>query len=337
MLQVSFSVAPPPARDPSEFAQDIFLLWPGELVGTDGADGADPALRRQVETAGFKVLVHGRVPFSARDRLQMGTGAGAAGRRDLGQRLLRHLRAAGGARPGREARDLRPHPVEARAGEPRLDPPPRARGQGRHHPAAGELARGDVLGPAQHHHAELRRRRLLLAVSALLRQPRSRHPARRRLLPPHDQLRGGEPPQDRRGGPVHRAPPDERDAGEHGHVLDPPHRRGRHRAAGAEGAVRLLPGPAALAAHPPLRAAPGPGQSHRADRRQPAAQAHPDPARPGARRARGGHRAGPRRGAVAGGAGAHPARGDAPTRTCSGWWAARPRRSSACPRARSAR
>jgi hypothetical protein len=84
MIQVSFSVAPPPARDPAEFAQDIFLLWPGELVGTDGVDGADPALRQQVETAGFKVLVHGRVPFSARNRLQMGTGAGAAGRLDLG-------------------------------------------------------------------------------------------------------------------------------------------------------------------------------------------------------------------------------------------------------------
>lgn len=83
-IVVSFSVAPPPARDPSEFAQDIFLLWPGELVGTDGVDGADPLLVKQVETAGFKVLVHGRVPFSARDRLQMGTGAGAAGRRDLG-------------------------------------------------------------------------------------------------------------------------------------------------------------------------------------------------------------------------------------------------------------
>ena len=83
-IQVSFSVAPPPARDPAEFAQDIFLLWPGELVGTDGVDGADPALRQQVETAGFKVLVHGRVPFSARNRLQMGTGAGAAGRLDLG-------------------------------------------------------------------------------------------------------------------------------------------------------------------------------------------------------------------------------------------------------------
>lgn len=83
-LQVSFSVAPPPARDPSEFAQDIYLLWPGELVGTDGADGADPALVRQVESAGFKVLVHGGLPYSARSRFQMGTGAGAAGRRDLG-------------------------------------------------------------------------------------------------------------------------------------------------------------------------------------------------------------------------------------------------------------
>lgn len=87
-IQVSFSVAPPPARDPSEFAQDIFLLWPGELVGTDGVDGADPALRQQVETAGFKVLVHGRVPFSARNRLQMGTGSGAATRLDLGSALF---------------------------------------------------------------------------------------------------------------------------------------------------------------------------------------------------------------------------------------------------------
>ncbi len=83
-LQVSFSVAPPPARDPSEFAQDLYLLWPGELVGTDGADGADPTLVRQVEATGFKVLANGRVPLSARSRAQMGAGAGAAGRRELG-------------------------------------------------------------------------------------------------------------------------------------------------------------------------------------------------------------------------------------------------------------
>ncbi|MGH7400167.1 MAG: hypothetical protein ACRELW_21815 [Candidatus Rokuibacteriota bacterium] len=84
-LQMSFSVAPPPARDPAELAQDLFLLWPGELTGTAGADGADPALARQVEAAGFTVLAHGRVPLSALSRLQMGTGAGAAARRALGE------------------------------------------------------------------------------------------------------------------------------------------------------------------------------------------------------------------------------------------------------------
>jgi len=83
-LQVTFSVAPPPARDPSEFAQDIYLLWPGELVGADGAAGADPTLVREVEGAGFKVIVHGRVPFTARSRILMGTGTGASAAKDLG-------------------------------------------------------------------------------------------------------------------------------------------------------------------------------------------------------------------------------------------------------------
>jgi hypothetical protein len=82
---VAFSVAPPPARDPSEFAQDLYLLWPGELIGADGADGADPTLVRHVEGVGFKVLAHGRVPLDARSRALMGTGVGAAGRRALGQ------------------------------------------------------------------------------------------------------------------------------------------------------------------------------------------------------------------------------------------------------------
>lgn len=103
MLMVSFSVAPPPARDPSEFAQDIYLLWPGQLVGTDGADGADPVLVRQVESAGFKVLVHGRVAFSARSRAQMGAGSGAAGRKDLGDAFFVTF-----ARPEGLARGARP-------------------------------------------------------------------------------------------------------------------------------------------------------------------------------------------------------------------------------------
>ncbi len=107
-LQVSFCIAPPPARDPSEFAQDIYLLWPGELTGTAGADGADPALARQVEAAGFKVLAHGRVPLSARSRAQMGTGAGAAARRPLGEApFVTFARPEGLARGARAASYVR--------------------------------------------------------------------------------------------------------------------------------------------------------------------------------------------------------------------------------------
>jgi len=102
-LVVSFSVAPPPAREPSEFAQDLYLLWPGELAGTDGADGADPALARHVEGAGFKVLAHGRAPLSARSRALMGSGAGAAGRRVLEEAFFVTF-----ARPEGLARGARP-------------------------------------------------------------------------------------------------------------------------------------------------------------------------------------------------------------------------------------
>jgi hypothetical protein len=35
-LTVSWSVAPPANRDPASLAQDLYLLWPGELVGTAG-------------------------------------------------------------------------------------------------------------------------------------------------------------------------------------------------------------------------------------------------------------------------------------------------------------
>ena len=107
-LVVSFSVAPPPARDPSEFAQDLYLLWPAELVGTPGTDGADATLTRHVEAAGFKVLAHGRAPLSARSRIQMGTGAGAAGRRQLEDALfVTFARPEGLARGARAASYLR--------------------------------------------------------------------------------------------------------------------------------------------------------------------------------------------------------------------------------------
>src|SRR5262249_52662243 len=65
-----------PHRRADDLAQDLYLLWPGEVVGTAGAPGADPPLARQVEALGFRVREHGRLRLAARSRTEMGTSAG---------------------------------------------------------------------------------------------------------------------------------------------------------------------------------------------------------------------------------------------------------------------
>jgi len=78
-VSVSWSLTLPPKRRAGDIAQDLYLLWPGEVVGTPGVAGADPALVRQVEALGFKVKQHGSLRLSARARTEMGTSAGLRG------------------------------------------------------------------------------------------------------------------------------------------------------------------------------------------------------------------------------------------------------------------
>jgi len=73
-VSVSWSLTLAPHRRAADIAQDLYLLWPGEVVGMAGA--ADPMLVRQVEALGFKVKAHGRLRLSARERTEMGTSAG---------------------------------------------------------------------------------------------------------------------------------------------------------------------------------------------------------------------------------------------------------------------
>jgi hypothetical protein len=75
-VSVLWSLVLPPHRKAADIAQDLYLLWPGELAGTPGAAGADPALVRRVGEAGFRVKESGRLPLSARSRTDMGTSAG---------------------------------------------------------------------------------------------------------------------------------------------------------------------------------------------------------------------------------------------------------------------
>ena len=104
-VTVSWSVAPPPNRTAAEIAQDLYLLWPGEVVATVHSEGADPTLARQVEGLGFTVKEHGLLPLSARNRSGMGTGTGV---RPLGAApFVTFARREGQARGARGATFIR--------------------------------------------------------------------------------------------------------------------------------------------------------------------------------------------------------------------------------------
>ena len=71
---VSWSLVLPPHRKAADVAQDLYLMWPGEVVGTPGATGADPDLVRRLGEAGFRVKESGSLRLLARSRTDMGTG-----------------------------------------------------------------------------------------------------------------------------------------------------------------------------------------------------------------------------------------------------------------------
>src|SRR5215470_9396776 len=70
-VSVSWSLTLAPHRRADDIAQDLYLLWPGEVVGTAGGAGADPSLVRQVQALGFTVKEHGALHLSARSRTEM--------------------------------------------------------------------------------------------------------------------------------------------------------------------------------------------------------------------------------------------------------------------------
>ena len=77
-VQVSWSLTPGPGgRNGDLAAQDLFLLWPGEIAEATTPGAADPALLRELEAGGFAVVASGRLALGTRDRMQMGTGTPA--------------------------------------------------------------------------------------------------------------------------------------------------------------------------------------------------------------------------------------------------------------------
>jgi hypothetical protein len=74
-VAISWSLTAPPGQKATDINQDLFLLWPNELVEATAPGPADPDLARDLVERGFTVSVSGRLVLGTRDQMQMGTGA----------------------------------------------------------------------------------------------------------------------------------------------------------------------------------------------------------------------------------------------------------------------
>ena len=75
-VDVLWSLVLPPNRSAADAAQDLYLLWPGEVVGDSTPGTADPTLARYVEAQGFDIIGEGRAPLLG-ESLAHGTAAAA--------------------------------------------------------------------------------------------------------------------------------------------------------------------------------------------------------------------------------------------------------------------
>jgi hypothetical protein len=105
MVTVSWSLVLPPNKSAASVAQDLYLLWPGEVAGRPGAAGADPALLRHVRALGFTVKESGQLRLSGRSRSDMGTTAGV--KRLEEAPFVTFIRDAGAVRGARGASYIR--------------------------------------------------------------------------------------------------------------------------------------------------------------------------------------------------------------------------------------
>jgi hypothetical protein len=73
-VTISWSLTALPGLRAIDINQDLFLLWPYEVVEGTAPGSADPALTRELEERGFTVSANGRLQLGTRDQMQMGTG-----------------------------------------------------------------------------------------------------------------------------------------------------------------------------------------------------------------------------------------------------------------------
>ncbi|TMQ16602.1 MAG: hypothetical protein E6K82_23160 [Candidatus Rokuibacteriota bacterium] len=76
-VDVMFSVVVPPNESVADVEQDLYLLWPGDVVGDRKLGAADPALEKDIAGRGFTVIGGGRLALTVRNLYQVGQRAPA--------------------------------------------------------------------------------------------------------------------------------------------------------------------------------------------------------------------------------------------------------------------
>jgi hypothetical protein len=74
-VNLSWSLTLAPVTSKADIEQDLYLLWPAEIVESTAPGPAEPQLVREVERRGLLVMSSGRLTLRSRDRMQLGTAA----------------------------------------------------------------------------------------------------------------------------------------------------------------------------------------------------------------------------------------------------------------------
>ena len=74
-VNLSWSLTTGPVTRKADMEQDLYLLWPSEIMEGTAPGRAEPQLIREVEGRGLSVVSSGRLVLRRRDRMQLGTTA----------------------------------------------------------------------------------------------------------------------------------------------------------------------------------------------------------------------------------------------------------------------
>jgi hypothetical protein len=70
-VDINFSIVVPPNQTGASLEQDLYLLWPSDVLGDPKLGAPEPAIEKDLAERGFTVIGGGRLPLTARNLYQV--------------------------------------------------------------------------------------------------------------------------------------------------------------------------------------------------------------------------------------------------------------------------